>query len=148
MDIRINFKGSEMYKRGMTDISEPWKSREQLDRFTYEIYDQEHKDIKTEISIIDNKSTDKTLHVNLIRNSIEAILKLQDKINTYDNLSDEDKSLIAKFKEIYYTAHPEIKVEQIPAGYKDQFFYRVGDILKSKEGKVFYKTRDKISSDL
>ena len=33
-------------------------------------------------------------------------------------------------------------------GYKDQFFYRVGDILKSKEGKVFYKTRDKISSDL
>ena len=101
MDIRINFKGSEMYKRGMTDISEPWKSREQLDRFTYEIYDQEHKDIKTEISIIDNKSTDKTLHVNLIRNSIEAILKLQDKINVYDNLSDEDKSLINKFREIY-----------------------------------------------
>ena len=54
----------------------------------------------------------------------------------------------ARIVEIYYTAHPEIKVEQIPAGYKDQFFYRVGDILKSKEGKVFYKTRDKISSDL
>ena len=54
----------------------------------------------------------------------------------------------ARRVEIYYTAHPEIKVEQIPAGYKDQFFYRVGDILKSKEGKVFYKTRDKISSDL
>ena len=54
----------------------------------------------------------------------------------------------AQIKEIYYTAHPEVKVEQIPAGYKDQFFYRVGDILKSKEGKVFYKTRDKISSDL
>ena len=54
----------------------------------------------------------------------------------------------AQIKEIYYTAHPEVKVEQIPAGYKDQFLYRVGDILKSKEGKVFYKTRDKISSDL
>ena len=54
----------------------------------------------------------------------------------------------AQIKEIYYTDHQEIKVEQIPAGYKDQFFYRVGDILKSKEGKVFYKTRDKISSDL
>ena len=54
----------------------------------------------------------------------------------------------ARIVEIYYTAHPEIKVEQIPAGYKDQFFYRVGDILKSKEGKVFYKTKDKISSDL
>ena len=54
----------------------------------------------------------------------------------------------ARIVEIYYTSHPEVKVEQIPAGYKDQFFYRVGDILKSKEGKVFYKTRDKISSDL
>ena len=54
----------------------------------------------------------------------------------------------AQIKEIYYTAHPEVKVEQIPAGYKDQFFYRVGDILKSKEGKIFYKTRDKINSDL
>ena len=101
MDISINFKGSKMYKRGMTDISEPWKSREQLDRFTYEIYDQEHKDIKTEISIIDNKSTDRVLHVSLIRESIEAVLKLQDKINTYDNLSDDDKILISKFKEIY-----------------------------------------------
>lgn len=54
----------------------------------------------------------------------------------------------ARIVEIHYTDHPEVKVEQIPAGYKDQFFYRVGDILKSKEGKVFYKTRDKISSDL
>ena len=54
----------------------------------------------------------------------------------------------ARIVEIYYTSHPEVKVEQIPAGYKDQFFYRVGDILKSKEGKVFYKTRDKINSDL
>ena len=54
----------------------------------------------------------------------------------------------ARIVEIYYTSHPEVAVQMIPAGYKDQFFYRVGDILKSKEGKVFYKTRDKISSDL
>ena len=54
----------------------------------------------------------------------------------------------AQIKEIYYTAHPEVKVEQIPGEYKKEHFYRVGDILKSKEGKVFYKTRDKISSDL
>ena len=54
----------------------------------------------------------------------------------------------AKIVEISYIDHPEVKVDQIPAGYKDQFFYRVGDILKSKEGKVFFKTRDKISSDL
>ena len=54
----------------------------------------------------------------------------------------------AKIIEISYIDHPEVAVQMIPAGYKDQFFYRVGDILKSKEGKVFYKTRDKISSDL
>ena len=54
----------------------------------------------------------------------------------------------AEIKEIYYTNHKEIKLEQIPAGYNEPFFYRVGDILKSKEGKIFYKTRDKIDSDL
>ena len=54
----------------------------------------------------------------------------------------------AKIIEISYIDHPEVAVQMIPAGYKDQFFYRVGDTLKSKEGKVFYKTRDKISSDL
>ena len=54
----------------------------------------------------------------------------------------------AEIKEIYYTSHPEIKLEQIPAGYNEPFFYRVGDILKSKKGKVFYKTTDKISGDL
>ena len=54
----------------------------------------------------------------------------------------------AQIKEIYYTSHPEVKVEQIPGEYKKEHFYRVGDILKSKEGKVFYKTRDKINSDL
>ena len=54
----------------------------------------------------------------------------------------------AEIKEIHYTSHPEIKLEQIPAEYTKDYFYHVGDILKSKKGKVFYKTRDKISSDL
>ena len=54
----------------------------------------------------------------------------------------------ARIVEIYYTAHPEIKVEQIPAEYTKDYFYHVGDILKSKKGKVFYKTTDKISGDI
>lgn len=54
----------------------------------------------------------------------------------------------AKIVEIFYTDHPEVKVEQIPGEYKKEHFYRVGDILKIKDGRVFYKTRDKISSDL
>ena len=101
MDIRINFKGSEMYKRGVTDISEPWNNKGQIDKYTYEIYDQEHEDIKIEISLTDYKDANTVIHLSLIRQSIEAILKLQDKINVYDNLSDEDKSLINKFREIY-----------------------------------------------
>ena len=101
MDIRINFKGSEMYKRGVTDISEPWNSKGQIDKYTYEIYDQEHENIKIEISLTDYKDANTVIHLSLIRQSIEAILKLQDKINVYDNLSDEDKLLINKFSEIY-----------------------------------------------
>ena len=42
----------------------------------------------------------------------------------------------------------EIKLEQIPAEYTKDYFYHVGDILKSKKGKVFYKTTDKISGDI
>ena len=66
----------------------------------------------------------------------------------YKKRSDGFYFTEAEIKEIYYTSHPEIKLEQIPAGYNEPFFYRVGDILKSKEGKVFYKTADKISGDL
>ena len=101
MDIRINFKGSEMYKKGVTDISETRNNKGQIDKYTYEIYDQEHEDIKIEISLTDYKDANTVIHLSLIRQSIEAILKLQDKINVYDNLSDEDKSLINKFREIY-----------------------------------------------
>ena len=66
----------------------------------------------------------------------------------YKKRSDGFYFTEAEIKEIYYTNHKEIKLEQIPAGYNEPFFYRVGDILKSKEGKVFYKTADKISGDL
>ena len=48
----------------------------------------------------------------------------------------------------YYFTEAEIKLEQIPAEYTKDYFYHVGDILKSKEGKVFYKTADKISGDI
>lgn len=54
----------------------------------------------------------------------------------------------AQIKEIYYTNHPEIKLEQIPAEYTKDYFYKVGDILKSAKGRVFYKAKDGISSEL
>lgn len=54
----------------------------------------------------------------------------------------------ARIKEIYYTNHPEIKLEQIPAEFTKDYFYKVGDILKSKDGRSFYETKDGISSEL
>lgn len=54
----------------------------------------------------------------------------------------------AEIKEIYYTSHPEIKLEQIPAEFTKDYFYKVGDILKSKDGRSFYETKDGISSEL
>ena len=44
MNIYIEFKEKELYSRGCTDISEPSKSKEQMDVFTYELYDKEHKE--------------------------------------------------------------------------------------------------------
>ena len=43
----------------------------------------------------------------------------------------------------FYFTEAEIKLEQIPAEYTKDYFYHVGDILKSKKGKVFYKTTDR-----
>ena len=40
MDIRINFKGNKMYKRGVTDISEPWNSKGQIDKYTYDFKEE------------------------------------------------------------------------------------------------------------
>ena len=101
MNINIEFKGKELYSRGCTHISEPWKDKEQTDVFTYALYDTEHKDIRTSINLVDYTSADKSTHINLIRSSIESLLELQEKINTYENLSKEDKELIEKYKSIY-----------------------------------------------
>ena len=101
MNINIEFKGKELYSRGCTDISEPWKNKEQTDVFTYELYDKEHKDIRTSIKLVDYTSADKSKHINLIRGSIESLLELQEKINIYESLSKEDKDLIEKYKSIY-----------------------------------------------
>ena len=54
----------------------------------------------------------------------------------------------ARIKEIHYTNHPEIKLEQIPAEFTKDYFYKVGDILKSKDGRSFYETKDGISNEL
>ena len=40
MNINIDYKGSEIHRRGVTDISEPWNSKGQLDKYkTYGNFD-------------------------------------------------------------------------------------------------------------
>ena len=103
-NIKIDFVGKKMYKRGCTDISEPWNSKAQMDTYTYEVYDENYEDIRTQIKVIDTYSSGrggKLEHVSLIRLSIDALLELQAKLDMYKDLSDEEKELMKKFKSIY-----------------------------------------------
>ena len=102
MNIKIKFAGSEKYSCGSTDISEPWNSTPRRDAYTYELYDEEHEDIITSFTIVDNYGDNKHLeHLSLFKIAIEKIVELQKRIDTYESLSEEDKIIMEKFKQIY-----------------------------------------------
>ena len=102
MNIKIKFAGSEKYSSGSTDISEPWNSTPRRDAYTYELYEEEHKDIITSFTIVDNYGDNKHLeHLSLFKIAIENIVELQNKIEIYESLSEEDKIIMEKFKQIY-----------------------------------------------
>ena len=102
MNIKIKFAGSEKYRSGSTDISEPWNSTPRRDAYTYELYEEEHKDIITSFTIVDNYGDNKHLeHLSLFKIAIEKIAELQNKIEIYETLSEEDKIIMEKFKQIY-----------------------------------------------
>ena len=103
-NIKIDFMGKEMYSRGCTNISEPWKDKPQKDTYIYEVYDENYEDIRTQIKIVDTYSSGsggKLEHTSLIRRTIDALLELQAKLDMYKDLSDEEKELMKKFKSIY-----------------------------------------------
>ncbi len=102
MDIKIKFAGSEKYSSGSTDISEPWNSTPRRDAYTYELYDEEHEGIISSFTIVDNYGDNKHLeHLSLFKIAIEKIAELQNKIKIYETLSEEDKIIMEKFKQIY-----------------------------------------------
>ena len=102
MSIKIRFAGKEKYSAGSTDISEPWNSTPRRDAYTYELYDEEHEDIITSFTIVDNYGDNKHLeHLSLFKIAIEKIVELQNKIEIYETLSEEDKIIMDKFKQIY-----------------------------------------------
>ena len=100
--MKLKFIGREKYTTGTIDISEPWKSSTGKDIFIYELCSEKNDGLKSTIEIID-EATDrnKMKHINIITQTIGAVNKLAEKENVYDNLSEREKDMINKFKELY-----------------------------------------------
>lgn len=102
MNIKIKFEGKEKYSSGTTHISEPWKDTPSRYAYTYKIYYKDNEDISSLFTIVDVYGDNKHLeHLSLFEIAIEKIAELQNKIELYETLSDDDKMLFEKFKQIY-----------------------------------------------
>lgn len=101
MDIKVSFIEKQLYSHGKHYIESSYNDIPERDIFIYEIYDEHHEDIRETVEIVDNCDADISKHKHLILYAIKAFGKLQNKIDLYENLSDEEKDTINKFKEIY-----------------------------------------------
>ena len=100
--MKLKFIGREKYSTGMTYISEPWKDTPSKDKFVYELYSEKNEDLKSTIEIVDTASdANKFKHINLINTVINAVNKLTEKENAYNNLSEQEKDMMNKFRELY-----------------------------------------------
>ena len=100
--MRVKFIGREKYSTGMTYISEPWKDTIGKDIFIYELCSEKNDSLKSTIEIIDEAiDGNKAKHINIIKQTINAVNKLAEKENIYDNLSEQEKDMMNKFKELY-----------------------------------------------
>lgn len=102
MSIKIKFEGKEKYSSGTTHISEPWKDTPSRYAYTYKIYYKDNEDISSLFTIVDDYGDNKHLeHLSLFEIAIKRIAELQNKIELYETLSEEDKIIMEKFKQIY-----------------------------------------------
>ena len=102
MSIKIKYIGKEKYSSGTTHISEPWKDTPSRYAYTYELHDEKHEDIASLFTIVDDYGDKKHLyHLSIFEIAIEKIAELQNKIELYETLSEEDKIIMEKFKQIY-----------------------------------------------
>ena len=100
--MEVKFIGREKYSTGMTYISEPWRDTIGKDIFIYELCSEKNDSLKNTIEIIDEAiDRNKMKHINIITQTIDAVNKLAEKENVYDNLSEQEKDMINKFKELY-----------------------------------------------
>ena len=100
--MKVKFIGREKYSTGMTYISEPWKDTIGKDIFIYELYSEKNDDLKNTIEIIDEAiDGNKIKHINIIKQVVSGVTELIEKENIYDNLSEDEKDIMNKFKELY-----------------------------------------------
>ena len=100
--MKVKFIGREKYSTGMTYISEPWRDTIGKDIFIYKLCSEKNDSLKSTIEIIDEAiDGNKAKHINIIKQTINAVNKLAEKENIYDNLSDQEKDMMNKFKELY-----------------------------------------------
>ena len=100
--MRIKFIGREKYSTGTIDISEPWRDTIGKDIFIYELCSEKNDSLKSTIEIIDEAiDGNKAKHINIIKQTINAVNKLSEKESIYINLSEQEKDIMNKFKELY-----------------------------------------------
>ena len=100
--MKVKFIGREKYSTGMTYISEPWKDTPNKDKFIYELYSEKNENLKSTIEIVDVAfDTNETKHLNLINAVINAVNELTKKESIYNNLSEQEKNMMDKFKELF-----------------------------------------------
>ena len=100
--MKVRFIGREKYSSGKTFISAPSKDAIRKDIFIYELYSEKNDGLKSTIEIIDEAiDRNKIKHINIIKQVISGVTKLTEKENIYDNLSEGEKNIMNKFKELY-----------------------------------------------
>ena len=100
MSLTINLQDVQKYSRGLTDISDPWKDIPAKDIYTYEVFDTDNPIVKTTFNVVDVKDKE-DYHIKLFNAYTEAIEKLIDKLNLYSDLTQEEKNILNKFKNIF-----------------------------------------------
>ena len=100
--MKVKFIGREKYSTGKTYMSEPWRDTSGKDIFIYELCSEKNDSLKSTIEIIDEAiDGNKAKHINIIKQTINAVNKLLEKESIYINLSEQEKDMINKFKELY-----------------------------------------------
>ena len=100
--MKVRFVGREKYTTGMTYISEPWRDTIGKDIFLYELCSEKNDSLKSTIEIIDEAiDKNKAKHIDIIKQTINAVNKLLEKESIYINLSEQEKDMMNKFKELY-----------------------------------------------